>query len=103
MSVTGERQVTGGNGGIFQTEKSRYALDYENALRDSHNRLLVMEGYWLGDKYRVWAVTFYCMWICPQPFPGRTITERYWPGVHRPTLHQESPNQGTGMFKICEK
>jgi len=41
MAVIGERQVTGENGRIFQTEKSRYAL--------------VMEGFWLGDKFRVRA------------------------------------------------
>jgi len=34
MSGVGERQVTGGNGGIFQTEKSHFGLS--------------AEGFWLG-------------------------------------------------------
>ena len=39
MAVIGERQVTGGNGGDPQTEKSRYVLD--------------VEDFWLSDKFRI--------------------------------------------------
>ena len=41
MSVIGERQVSGGMTGKLQTEKSRDVLD--------------MEGFWLGDKFRIRA------------------------------------------------
>ena len=42
MAWVGERQVTGENGGVFQTEKAGYAL--------------VMEAFWLSDKFRIRAV-----------------------------------------------
>ena len=41
MAVIGERQVTGENGRIFQTEKSRYALN--------------MRGFGPGDNCRIRA------------------------------------------------
>jgi hypothetical protein len=41
MAVTGERQIPAGMAGNPQTKKSRYAL--------------VMEGFWLGDKFRIRA------------------------------------------------
>ncbi len=43
------------------------------------------------------------MCISPQPFPWRTITVRCLPMIHRPTPHQEYPNQGAGMSKIWKK
>ena len=42
MAVMEGRLVTGGNGGIFQTEKSRHVLD--------------VEDFWLSDKFRIRAV-----------------------------------------------
>ena len=62
MSVIGERQVTGGNGRNPSGQEGWLSSgfhpdDYENALRDSHNRLLGMEGFWPGDKFRIRAAT----------------------------------------------
>jgi len=54
--------------GIIQAKKAGYPLD--------------MEGFWLGDKFWIIAVTFYWYYVhVASVSPCPTTTDQCWPGV----------------------